>query len=239
MAKEKRIKERNTKKGAPEAKIKAKSPIDSSDKEAIRAAYTPYVRSIAGKLQKTITVSIELDKLIEFGMAGLLEAADDYDPKAQSNFMTFAYYRIRGAIFEGLRNMGHVSAAETAKMRFEGFANEYLADMQSPEGSSDNAFEKSVTDLASAVQGLASVYLLNMDSSSDSGDMAEARKISVNAIDKLNNQERKLMKLYYYKDMSLRDVANQLGLPKSRAARLHTRAIEKLHRLMEDELGHS
>ena len=69
--------------------------------------------------------------------------------------------------------------------------------------------------------------------------MAEARKISVNAIDKLNNQERKLMKLYYYKDMSLRDVANQLGLPKSRAARLHTRAIEKLHRLMEDELGHS
>ena len=85
------------------AKTKAKkkaTPIDTSDKRAICEQYMPYVRSIAGKVKKTIAKEIEFDDLVEYGMIGLLEAADRYDPEHGANFMTFAYYRIRGAIYD-------------------------------------------------------------------------------------------------------------------------------------------
>src|SRR5512146_538672 len=82
---------------APAAK-KADGAIDVSNKRAICEQFTPYVRSIAGKVKKTVAKEIEFDDLVEYGMIGLLEAADRYDPSHGANFMTFAYYRIRGAI---------------------------------------------------------------------------------------------------------------------------------------------
>jgi RNA polymerase sigma factor (sigma-70 family) len=77
---------------------KTKQPdIDFSDSKAVVEQYTPYVRSIAGKVRKKLPPDIEFDDLVEYGMIGLLEAAQRFDPEAGANFMTFAYYRIRGA----------------------------------------------------------------------------------------------------------------------------------------------
>ena len=72
---------------------------------------------------------IDFDDLVEYGVIGLLEAADRFDPSIGANFMTFAYYRIRGAIYDGLRGMGWMSRTEYAKARFEERANEYLAEV--------------------------------------------------------------------------------------------------------------
>src|SRR5262247_3660790 len=110
-----------------------KRKLDLKDRNAVITQYTPYVRSIAGKIKKTIAKEIEFDDLVEYGMIGLLEAADRYDPKHGANFMTFAYYRIRGAIYDGLRGMGWMSRSEYAKARFEERANEYLAELAEAE----------------------------------------------------------------------------------------------------------
>src|SRR5690349_20351554 len=74
---------------------KKEGKLDLSNKRAICEQFTPYVRSIAGKIKKTVAQEIEFDDLVEYGMIGLLEAADRYDPAHGANFMTFAYYRIR------------------------------------------------------------------------------------------------------------------------------------------------
>jgi len=229
-------------------------PIDMSDKRAVCEKYTPYVRSIAGKVKKTVAKEIEFEDLVEYGMIGLLEAADRYNPEHGANFMTFAYYRIRGAIYDGLRGMGWMSRSEYARARFEERANEYLAEVAHAEETGqeapENPFEMAVQDLASAVQGLAAVYLTSLDGSEnmqieddqtpgaeESLGLEQARTLVRDTIKKLGDQERALLEMYYYKEMNLQEVGEQLGLSKSWTCRLHARVIDKLHRMLESELG--
>jgi RNA polymerase sigma factor for flagellar operon FliA len=227
------------------------------DRRALAEQYIPYVRSIAGKIKKTVAKEIDFEDLVEYGMIGLLEAADRYDPKYGANFMTFAYYRIRGAIYDGLRGMGWMSRSEYAKARFEERANEFLAELahdnheqSDDQGTTVSPFEHAVQDLASAVQGLAAVYITTIDSAEganlkdESSPLAEenlgleqARGLVRQTIKKLSDQERQLLEMYYYRDMSLQEVGESLGLSKSWTSRLHARVIEKLHRMLEDTLG--
>lgn len=216
--------------------------------------YMPYVRSIAGKIKKTVAKEIDFEDLVEYGMIGLLEAADRYDPQFGANFMTFAYYRIRGAIYDGLRGMGWMSRSEYARARFEERANEYLSQVAAAQESGTeapaNPFEHAVQDLASAVQGLAAVYITTIDGTEglqikDEGSpgaeenlgLEQARSLVRETIKKLSEQERQLLEMYYYKEMSLQEVGEKLGLSKSWTSRLHARVIDKLHRLLEDSLG--
>ncbi len=226
----------------------------SLDRRSLVQQYIPYVRSIAGKVKKTVAKEIEFDDLVEYGMIGLLEAADRFDPTVGANFMTFAYYRIRGAIYDGLRGMGWMSRTEYAKARFEERANAYLSEMaqdgdrQPREG--DAEFESAVVSLANAVQGLAAVYITTLDSAKgaqlrddrtplpeESLGMEQARSLVRQTLKKLSEQERQLLEMYYYKDMSLQAVGDQLGLSKSWTSRLHARVIDKMHRMLEDALG--
>jgi RNA polymerase sigma factor for flagellar operon FliA len=223
------------------------------DRRALAEQYTPYVRSIAGKVKKAVAKEIEFEDLVEYGMIGLLEAADRFDPAHGANFMTFAYYRIRGAIYDGLRGMGWMSRTEYAKARFEERANEYLAEVahaeEQGEAPPENPFEHAVKDLAEAVQGLAAVYITSLDAAEakqveDPGKLAEetigleqARALVRSTVKKLSDQERQLLEMYYYKDMSLEQVGEKLGLSKSWTSRLHARAIERLHRMLEESLG--
>ncbi|MCK5688548.1 sigma-70 family RNA polymerase sigma factor [Myxococcota bacterium] len=241
------------KKEAKPKKAKAAVPFPTDRGEVIEK-YMPYVRSIAGKIKKTVAKEIDFDDLVEYGMIGLLEAADRFDPEKGANFMTFAYYRIRGAIYDGLRGMGWMSRTEYAKARFEERANEYLAEVEQAKEAGqeppENPFETAVEDLANAVQGLAAVYITSIDAAEglqiedEKAGMADeklgldqARVLVRKTITKLSEQERELLEMYYYKEMSLQEVGEKLGLSKSWTSRLHARVIEKLHRLLEDSLG--
>jgi RNA polymerase sigma factor for flagellar operon FliA len=234
---------------------KTKQPdIDFSDSKAVVEQYTPYVRSIAGKVRKKLPPDIEFDDLVEYGMIGLLEAAQRFDPEAGANFMTFAYYRIRGAVYDGLRSMGWMSRTEYAKARFEERANEYLAAVafaeESGEQAPENPFEHAVQDLAAAVEGLAAVYLTAIDGTEglqledtknplpeEALGLEQARALVRKTIASLGDQERQLMEMYYYREMSLQEVGDHLGLSKSWTSRLHGRVVDKLRRILYDDLG--
>ena len=249
-----------TKKTAADTKTKktkktsADQSITGLDPKEIVEKYMPYVRSIAGKIKKTVAKEIDFEDLVEYGMIGLLEAADRFDPNVGANFMTFAYYRIRGSIYDGLRGMGWMSRTDYAKARFEERANDYLAELAQAEEDGtekpENPFEMAVQDLASAVQGLAAVYITTIDGTEglqieDKNNplpeemlgLEQARDLVRQTITKLSDQERQLLELYYYKEMSLQEVGEKLGLSKSWTSRLHARVIEKMHRLLEDSLG--
>jgi RNA polymerase sigma factor FliA len=226
-------------------------PSKTMTRKELTEQYQPYVRSIAGKIKKTLSKDIEFDDLVSYGMLGLFEAADRYDSKFGANFMTFAYYRIRGAIYDGLRGMGWVSRTEYQRYRFEMQANQYLTSMNDQQVSAPSAVKKSTEDeigeIADVVTGLVTIYVTALDamegfqikddrgpSVEESLEIMQARKLVADAVAKLPEQERTLLQLYYYKEMSLEDVGKQLGLSKSWTSRLHTRAIEKLSRLLRD-----
>src|SRR5262245_18600760 len=84
------------------------------------------VQAIARKVKRTLGGAIDLEDLVGYGSKGLVEAAERFDPGHGVVFTTFAYYRIRGAMYDGLRTMGWYSRADYARYRAGERANEYL-----------------------------------------------------------------------------------------------------------------
>src|SRR5262245_40849715 len=103
------------------------------DKKQLVEQHLSLVQAIARKLKKTLRTSIEYDDLVAYGSKGLVEAAERYDARPGVAFTTFAYYRIRGAMFDGLRTMGWYSRADYARYRAEERANEYLQSLSDRE----------------------------------------------------------------------------------------------------------
>lgn len=227
-------------------------PDGKLDKTALIEQYTPFVRSIAAKIKKTLAKNIEFDDLVAYGMTGLLEAADRFDPKFGANFMTFSYYRVRGAIYDGLRGMGWVSRSEYQKIRFEERATAYLenvANRQMGSTADHKSAEDNIEELADQVSQLVTIYVTSLEGLEDvqieDKSMAQAddqfmdvqmKEHVREALSRLPEAERKLLTLYYFKEMSLQEVGKELGLSKSWTSRRHAQAVEKLSRILQDIL---
>jgi RNA polymerase sigma factor for flagellar operon FliA len=236
---------------ADKARSSSAPPTDLKNQQALIDQYLPYVRSIAGKIKKSLAKEIEFDDLVEYGMVGLLEAASRFDPKFGANFMTFSYYRIRGAIYDGLRNMGWVSRNEYAKFRFEERANAYLANVADRQtiGEENKAIEAEVEELADTVQNLVTIFVTSLEGMEGLQiEDIEALPVDVKVSDvqlkahvrealaRLPEQERNLLTMYYFKELSLQEVGDSMGLSKSWTSRLHAKAIEKMSRILRDLL---
>lgn len=225
------------------------------DKKALIAQYTPFVRGIAAKIKKSLAKNIEFDDLVAYGMTGLLEAADRYDPKMGANFMTFSYYRVRGAIYDGLRGMGWVNRTEYQKIRFEERATAYLENHASREvvggggGDASKSVEDNIEELANQVSQLVTIYVTSLEAMEDlqveDKEKAplddklldvEMKKHVKTALAKLPDADREIIVMYYFKELSLQEVGNKLGLSKSWTSRRHAQAIERLTKILQDLL---
>src|SRR5438270_7482312 len=98
----------------------------ATERDRLIEQHLPLVHAIAGKLRRTLRRPIDTEDLIAYGSKGLVEAAERFDARQGVAFATFAYYRIRGAMYDGLRTMGWYSRADYARYRAEERANEYL-----------------------------------------------------------------------------------------------------------------
>ncbi len=222
-------------------------PDAGMSREAMVERYEPYVRSIAGKIKRSLSQNIGFDDLVGYGMVGLLEAAERFDIRYGANFMTFAYYRVRGAIYDGLRSMGWVSRTEYHRHRFAARANLYLTSVHDQRlGSRDakRSAEDEIDALAETVEGLVTIYVTALDAMDGlqledesldveaAVEIGQARQVIRDALAKLPEQEKTVLELYYYQELSLQEVGKKLGLSKSWTSRLHSRAIVKLSKLM-------
>jgi RNA polymerase sigma factor FliA len=212
--------------------------------------YLPYVRSIAGKIMKTLSAHIEFNDLVRHGEVGLIEAADRFDPKVGVNFKTFAYYRIRGAIYDGLREMGWLSRTQYARQKFQEAATSYLAAAGADGGGPPGSVQDEVNAVSELVGGLVPIYITSLEAGdamqieddrgptpSEELEMGESRQAIFESIEELPEQEREIIQMYYFKDLTLQEVSERLGLSKSWASRLHSRAVQSLQKLVARKLG--
>ncbi len=223
------------------------------DRQRLVDTNVPFVRSIAAKIKEQLPREIEFDDLVAYGMQGLLEAAERYDGSHGTSFTTFAYYRVRGAMFDGLRGMGWLPRAEYARLRFEERASAYLANLADRDAGADSndpvasaRLEDEVRAIADALGGVAAIFVTTMDArreESESGtstpapqqqlERSERNRAMRRALDSLPEKERRLLELYYYEDRSLQEAGQALGLSKSWSSRLHARAITLLKLALE------
>lgn len=223
--------------------------------------HIPFVRSIARKLREQVPM-VEFDDLVGFGMQGLIEAGQRFDDRHGVAFTTFAYYRVRGAMFDGLRSMGWLPRSEYARLRLEEKANAYLQNLAArDDGQSEPAtrtaakpgrgrpatgeVEERVREISDALHGVAAVFVTLLgrheeqqllDERAAPHEQLERLQMAERvrrSLTKLPDKERHLVEQYYFHDQTLEQVGAGMGLSKSWTSRLHARAIALLRETLE------
>lgn len=218
-----------------------------STREELIESGQPLVRSLATKVFRSIPVRVDLNDLIAYGEVGLAEAARDFDPEQGCQFITFAYYRVRGAIYDGLSKMSWTSRARYNRIRYEQMASEALASEADSAADSGRA-EDSAVWFRNVTDKLAVVYLVTRgergggirdstleDPGASASSIVAHREISEKLrelVDELPPVERRLIRTVYFDGATLQEAAERIGISKSWASRLHARILEKLARLL-------
>lgn len=230
--------------------------MKSSRKESAAAAASPaqstaqlihscqgLVRSIAWKIHQRLPRSVDMDDLIGYGQIGLAEAARDYEQDRGIQFTTYAYYRVRGAILDGLSTMSWFTKMDYNRGRYEQAANDVLRSSSADESSTGD-----VDWFARTSRSLTAAYVMThfcgesaeaamVDHASPSADSETAEmKILVEKLLKgLPEQESQLIRGIYFEGLSIKDAGERVGISKAWASRLHARTLESLaHQLSGD-----
>jgi RNA polymerase sigma factor for flagellar operon FliA len=210
------------------------------------------VHSIAAKLRGRLAKTMEPGDLVGYGTRGLIEAAQRFDPKLGASFSAFAHYRIRGAIFDGMRTMGWYSRGDYARFRAEERASEYLAAAAEreaalrgaePHASTPDGSE-ALAGIAELLGGVATIHITSLEAARELPDErwkapdeavqdAEGSERVRAAMATLPAKERRLLELYYFGDQNLEAAGKKMGLSKSWASRLHARAVGHLREFLE------
>src|SRR5574344_1340926 len=217
--------------------------------------YMPLVKYVAGKISVGMPNSVEFDDLVGFGQFGLLDAIEKYDPEKNVKCKTYAVTRIRGAIFDELRQMDEVPRSVRQKSReiedtinsLEAKLGRTASDSEIADalGMSENDYRQTIMKVSgTSVLSLNDVWYNGEDSGSMSiGDSIESpssmnpdavverdeiKKVIVQAINELPEKEKMVIVLYYHEDLTFKEIGQVLKVSESRISQLHTKANLRL-----------
>ncbi len=222
--------------------------------EQLVEQHLPLVEALAHKILRSLPSFVDVEDLVGFGQIGLIEASRRFDAGRGVLFKTFAYYRIRGAIFDGIRKMTWFNARDHAKDRktvtYEAASNEILEDSAESERSRPGliSVEEQIEQTKDLIENIATAKLLSMDSdeapieiadeTQDPHDITEVNQIAGlmrAVVHKLDDKERSVIEDYYFHNKTLEEAGAKVGLSKSWTSRLHARALKKLLKLCEEQ----
>jgi RNA polymerase sigma factor for flagellar operon FliA len=217
-------------------------PLPMTNSNRLIEAYRSYSHAISAEILRKLPSSIDRDDVIGAAELGLVEAAQNFDPSRGVLFKTFAYYRIRGAIYDALRKMGWLKGE--ARLRFEAGANEFLKDYTEAGSGGAATPSEASRELRQLTSAVVVTYRLSQDAWN--GDLADPKTISAedaiirrearqhlkDALSQLPKNNRRLIEQYYFEDATLEEIGVRMGLSKSWVCRLHAKSLEMLRGLM-------
>ncbi|HET8956570.1 MAG TPA: RNA polymerase sigma factor WhiG [Solirubrobacterales bacterium] len=229
---------------------------DEGARERLVVAYSPMVKFVAGRLGAGLPSHVEDADLISYGLVGLIGAIERFEPERGIKFETFAMTRIRGAIIDELRSLDWVPRSVRSRAREIETAQAKLEhELQRAPTEAELAAKLNLTEeeLQSALLEIAnsSVYALDelwtvSDSSGDQVSLldtiadesaadpqealasTEVKDLLTEAIGGLPEREQLVVALYYYENLTLREIGEVLGVTESRVSQLHTKAVMRL-----------
>ena len=229
---------------------------DARARERLVVAYSPMVKFVAGRLGAGLPSHVDDADLISYGLMGLIGAIERFEPERGIKFETFAMTRIRGAIIDELRSLDWVPRsvrsrareieAAQAKLEHELQRAPTEAELAARLDISEEELQTSLLEIANA-----SVYALDelwtvSDSSGDQVSLldtisdpraddpqeslasSEIKDRLTEAISSLPEREQLVVALYYYENLTLREIGEVLGVTESRVSQLHTKAVMRL-----------
>lgn len=229
---------------------------DKALRDRLILTYAPLVKFVAGRIGSGLPAHVDENDLVSYGLLGLIGAIERYDSDRDVKFETYAITRIKGAIIDELRAMDWVPRSVRARAReieramaaLEAQLHRAPTDAEIAEkiGITEEELEDSLTDIArSSIAALDEVWTI----SSSSGDQValidtiedtegpepqaaldetETREALAESIAALPEREKIVITLYYYEELTLREIGDVLGVTESRVSQLHTKAILRL-----------
>lgn len=228
---------------------------DNMERNDLILEYAPLVKFVANRIAMRVPPSVSLDDLISAGIMGLLDAVDRFDPSRQVQFKTYAEFRIRGAMLDELRSMDWVPRSTRKKIHdMERAVTAVEGRLKRPADDLEIAEEMDI-DL-DAYYGILNkargVELLSLDEylkddrdnseskktfkslirgNDDLGDhimASELKRVIAESLETLSEKEQMVLSLYYYDELTLREIGEVLDLTESRISQIHTKAVIKL-----------
>ncbi|SCX78052.1 FliA/WhiG family RNA polymerase sigma factor [Desulfoluna spongiiphila] len=228
------------------------SPLERD--EMIRK-YAYLVKYIAGRVASRLPANVAFDELVSAGSLGLIDAVDKFDPEKDVGLKTYAQYRIKGAILDELRSMDWYSRSmrkkiqdvEAAVQKIEARKERPASDLEVAEelGMPLEKYYKTLSDIHSAAilsldacirnddsdEGSGSTFsegIRSEDDPSDSVMKKELKQVLIEAIQRLTDKEQTVISLYYYEEMTLKEIGKIMDLTESRICQIHTQSLIKL-----------
>lgn len=224
---------------------------DATLKGALIEHYVYLVKLVAGRLGIYLNQYVDSDDLIGYGALGLIDAVDKFDPGKNVKFETYASLRIRGAILDAIRKLDWVPRTlrkkqkdiDKAYIEVEGKLgraplDEEVAQYLEIDIEEYNELLKEVN-----ISSLISIdeYMYQFEAVKDPSapipdnyiEDAEAREMLAKFIDSLPEREKKVIFLYYYEELTLKEISHVLEVSESRVSQLHTKAVSRLRAYMQ------
>lgn len=232
-----------------------KDEQDSSARDELILNYSPLVKYVAGRLASSLPQTVDTADLISYGIFGLIDAIEKFDPDRAIKFETYAISRIKGAIIDELRAMDWVPRSvrsrareiEAAYVALENKLRRVPSDQEvadymkvTTKEFQDLLAKLSYTSVVSFEElwvggerdeGQNAVGSIRDDTAEDPVaifETGEIKEILAAAIDKLPDRERTVIALYYYEGLTLKEIGQVLGVTESRVSQLHTKAVLRL-----------
>ena len=229
-------------------------------REQIILEYAPLVKIVAGRLCMYLGNTVEYEDLCSYGIFGLIDAIDKYDLAKDVKFETYASLRIRGSILDQIRKMDwiprtirqHQRMIEDAIKEIELKTGHAATDEEvaTALNISDDEYLKwqsqlSVTNVVSlnefveagnepVMEAEHNSHFIQPEDNISKQELAEKLQ---EALSKLTDREKNVILLYYYEDMTLKEISAALEVSESRVSQLHTKAIQKMRVVMGDYMG--
>jgi RNA polymerase sigma factor for flagellar operon FliA len=233
-----------------------KSAPDKGTRDRLVLTYAPLVKYVAGRLGAGLPSHVDESDLVSYGLLGLIDAIERYDPDRDVKFETYAIQRIRGAIIDELRSMDWVPRSVRSRARdIERTIAQLEAQLMRPPtdeeiaaklGVSEEELDESLLEISrSSIAALDELWA----SPTGSGDAValvdtledphapqpggeiertELKELIGESIAALPEREKLVITLYYYEELTLREIGEVLGVTESRVSQLHTKAILRL-----------
>jgi RNA polymerase sigma factor for flagellar operon FliA len=249
----------------PSAYLKEAKQIDPENKDRLIMEYAPVIKYIAQRIAIRLPPHVSVDDLINAGVIGLIDAIEKYDPSRDNTFKTYAEFRIRGAMLDELRGLDWVPRSVRQKEHALDRAYEELERRLGRSATDEEVaalLDIGIEDFYAWLNQVKGVSLLSLETlntrstereamnlleilpSDDTNGPAQMllanrlKGIIARAIEDLPYQEKVVVSLYYYEELTMKEIGKVLEITESRVSQIHTKAIFHLRtklRILQEE----
>lgn len=237
---------------------------DANARERLILQYSPLVKYVAGRVSVGLPPSVEYADLTSYGLLGLIDAIEKFDPAKGLKFETYAVWRIKGAIVDELRALDWVPRSVRSKVRDVEQAMSQLENRLHRTPTDEELAEEMGLDLEQlhrtlAQTSLVSLVALDEPLAGDEGDSdttrvdtlgdpnavdpqsrledREVRELLRDALETMSERERTLIRLYYFEGMTLAQVGEVLDVTESRVCQIHAKVVLSLRSHLLERLA--